>query len=261
MVAHNVKEYMIPLKFMRTFIAIIIVFSSLQLSAMEQEKVAIDTQIYQLLSFATQNNPECYLPQEVTHIIAFNTHEITQLNVYKKYGEHIKNENSLLHFIDIQSDTGMDIASTVHIIKACLYCSGKSLGTLTTTHLSVLHTVFCSGCIFHPFKEKNQVYCLNTLCQVIGKDLKDFLYMKHPVSGDMMLSNSTFDICKKLLWMKVKINKEFFKTFPFSNWGDKIKAILKYLNEEERAQILFDSFKVKEEEIMREIENEDDSVD
>ena len=69
------------------------------MTAMLEKPVASDFQIYQLLSAATKDNPELYLPDDVIKIIATNAYEIS-IECYQKYGACLNDPDAVLGFIE-----------------------------------------------------------------------------------------------------------------------------------------------------------------
>ena len=89
-------------------VSLVVAVTSYQLNAMEskamtamlEKPVASDFQIYQLLSAVTKdNNPEAYLPDDVTKIIMTHVREITKelcKECYQKYGECLDSPRAVL---------------------------------------------------------------------------------------------------------------------------------------------------------------------
>ncbi len=99
------------------------------LTAMFEKPVASDFQIYQLLSAATKDNPELYLPAEVTHIIATNAYEISA-ECYEKYGTCLDDLDTVLDFIRNSIKKFISHMAIVNILKTCLNYCGKSLSEI-----------------------------------------------------------------------------------------------------------------------------------
>lgn len=260
-------------KYTNVLFLITTLLNTISVQSMVKEQVATDTQIYHLLSFATQKNPEYYLPHELVQIIAINTHEITQLRHYQKNGKCMESGDSLLCFIADQGMKGIDVELTVNIIKVCLQYSKKSLCDLKTEYSSVLHkeikmvypTPYVADEKFLTKYKDIKCYCVDALCQIIGEDLMQLLYIKNPFSGYMVLTETAFTMCGAFnYYVNKEVNKKTLKTIDLLHWEhtpNYVKVILKYLNEEERVSLIFDSMKIKFDEKMQELMNGDDSVD
>jgi len=103
---------------------------------------ASDFQIYQLLSAATKDNPELYLPDEVTCVIAINACDVTKklrAECYQKYGKYLCSADSTFDLIN-NSLKIMPHMTIVAILKTCLSYSSKSLNEIKNSNCeTVLH--------------------------------------------------------------------------------------------------------------------------
>lgn len=110
---------------------------------MLEDSRASDFQIYQLLSEVTRNNPELYLPDDVTKTIMTNACRITEKlrsDCYKKYGAWLSTPDSLLTFIKDHLKEGTNHTAIVTVLKTCLSYSGKSLSEIKdSSDQTVLH--------------------------------------------------------------------------------------------------------------------------
>ena len=79
------------------FLSISLLMCPLFSSAMEKESKASDFQIYQLLSCATKNDPEFYLPSELVHAIAITACEITKEERHKEIENKREFIEQLMH--------------------------------------------------------------------------------------------------------------------------------------------------------------------
>ena len=113
------------------------------MTAMLEESVASDFQIYQLLSFVTKDNPQLYLPDEVTQIIALNAYEITEklrAECYEEYRSCLGSPGIVLSFIEDSFKKSMSHTVIVNILKTCLNYSGKSLSEIKDSYSqTVIH--------------------------------------------------------------------------------------------------------------------------
>ena len=110
---------------------------------------ASDFQIYQILSVVTKDNPQLYLPNDVTKSIALNACEITEkfrAECYKKYGAWICSPDAILTFIKDRLHQAplkniMDHhTAIVTILKTCLNYSSKSLSEIKNLYSdTVIH--------------------------------------------------------------------------------------------------------------------------
>ncbi len=111
------------------------------------QKKASDFQIYQLLSATTKdNNPEAYLPDDVTKIIMTHVREITKelcKECYQQYGECLDGPGAVFRFIqDNLLSRSMSHTVIVNILKTCLSYSGKSLNKIKDSEgFTVLHDI------------------------------------------------------------------------------------------------------------------------
>ncbi len=272
----NVKEYMMFSKFFRYFF-IITIITSCQLNAMEcvqqeQKPLASDVQIYQFISSAAKNNPDFYLPSDLVHVITVKTHEII---CYEKHGKCLKDVSSFLKFITKQAEAGIDSEFTTHILKICLdYDENSSYalyvinGTYQRALCLAIYTSFGSNMIVdRKFLEKyknTNCYIVDVLCQIAGNDLINILYKKS-TTGYMELTNQAFAMCARLVKSGKKANKETLESIDLLHWEhtpDYVQVILKYVKEQERAQLILDSHKLKYDVMIQKFQNgDDDSVD
>lgn len=146
-----------------------------QLNAMKPEEKTLiaklekpgasDFQIYQLLSEAIKNNPQLYLPDDITKVIVLTACELTKklhTECYEKYGACLSNPGAVFCFITRSFDRSISHMTIIAILKACLSHSGKSLDQIQYHEdRTVLH---CLSMVEHSFR----LDCLKILLFVAG---------------------------------------------------------------------------------------------
>ena len=158
------------------------------MTAMLEESVASDLQIYQLLSAATKDNIECYLPDEVTQIIATTACEITEelrAECYEKYRSHLGSPGIVLSFIEDSFKKFMSHTVIVNILKTCLRHSGKSLSDIQ---------YFEETTVLHRMSQIKDVFlrldCIKIILRVAGDKAWDLIKMRDD-RGYTVLHNSS----------------------------------------------------------------------
>ncbi len=147
------------------------------MTAMFEKPVASDLQIYQLLSAVTKDNPDLYLPDEVTRIIVINAYTVTEkirATFYPRYGLCVSFPyNNFLSFIEDKLNHSTNRAIIVDILKTCLSCSSKSLSEIKGSERdSVLH--YIKDCIW-PIQRPE---CAKIICLVAGDNAWNLIKTK-----------------------------------------------------------------------------------
>jgi hypothetical protein len=182
-----------------------------------QKSATSDFQIYQLLSCATKNDPQFYLPNELVHAIATTTCEITkekrrcyEVSCYSRYGICVCSVETLVHFIKKRAESAIDIQSTVDVLKICLRYSDRSLSTIQQpfNRKTALHEVVELGLTD---------YYIDVLCQAAGEDLIDFLCAQNQF-GQTALHIATLNINKHVVEKFINIAQD--RALELTSTGD-----------------------------------------
>ena len=168
------------------------------MTAMLEEIVASDFQIYQLLSAATKDNIECYLPDEVTQIIALNAYEITELRCYEEYGACVVSPDGCpLKFIYDSLGNCMGHTEIVNILRTCLRYCGKSLAEIKCfQNRTVLHRIIQVKGFFCLIRSKKfdtntlRLDCIKIILRAAGDKAWDLIKMEDDLGFTILHQSS-----------------------------------------------------------------------